>query len=649
MVWLVAILVVAQLLYLIGGNWFLSPQRGPEWISRKPDRFQVSWEKAWTFWPGRVHMRGLRLRGQTPKQRWELGLDRARGSIALLDLTRRSFRVRRLGGDGAHFWLAKHGAGESADAAGAVSDQAPIVPLSLSGEVPQRSATRRAGKKPWRVQVQNVSVSGVRDLWLLRQRYQGDGVVHGAMNLRLRGPLSVERATLRLQPGTVSVGEGVAGRIESLNASVRISPFVVREHRGISALRFVSGSLRAEAPQADLGVVRYLFRGAPWLDLDGQGELELALFVDHGRLQPGSTAQAKAEVEVAYLDNLLAGESAVNVEVVREGEASAPEARVEALFPEFTVLHAGESEPHLFGAEGRVLASTTSLDLAEPSPELDAEIFLPNSRAPDLTIYNRFLPETSGFSILEGEGTVDGRLSLTSGDGGRLSGEIDLAGERIAARFNDMKFTGDLQLTAKIPEGNIEERRFQITGTRLEIDNATLDAGKEDEELSRWWAKVDLVEGQVELARPMRLLAALNVRLRDTGPLLGLIDKDDKRPVWLDNWLTMEGVAGTGALAVEERGILLNDLAIVAGNHLELQGNLWFAKPELRALFFCRYRKLSVSVEMEEGKRDWDLVGSRKWYEKRRLAWEDAQLVVPDLALSEPAAPEPVTSEPGTQ
>ena len=36
----------------------------------RPEKFNVSWERAWTWYPFRVHAEGISANGQTRKQQW---------------------------------------------------------------------------------------------------------------------------------------------------------------------------------------------------------------------------------------------------------------------------------------------------------------------------------------------------------------------------------------------------------------------------------------------------------------------------------------------------------------------------------------------------------------------------------------------------
>ena len=54
--------------------------------SFKPDKFHVSWESAWTWYPFSVHATGISANGQSRSQQWQLDTPSAAASISILPL-----------------------------------------------------------------------------------------------------------------------------------------------------------------------------------------------------------------------------------------------------------------------------------------------------------------------------------------------------------------------------------------------------------------------------------------------------------------------------------------------------------------------------------------------------------------------------------
>ncbi len=84
---ILTILVIAQLAYLLIINGALHLSITQDLVNKiKPEKFQVSWERAWSFYPLRVHAEGITANGQSRTQQWEVLATSGSGSIALLPL-----------------------------------------------------------------------------------------------------------------------------------------------------------------------------------------------------------------------------------------------------------------------------------------------------------------------------------------------------------------------------------------------------------------------------------------------------------------------------------------------------------------------------------------------------------------------------------
>lgn len=49
----------------------------------KPGKFAVYWEQAWSWYPFRVHARGISANGQSRSQQWQVDAPAASASIAI--------------------------------------------------------------------------------------------------------------------------------------------------------------------------------------------------------------------------------------------------------------------------------------------------------------------------------------------------------------------------------------------------------------------------------------------------------------------------------------------------------------------------------------------------------------------------------------
>lgn len=608
----VRLVVGLYLGYLLAANVVLVPSIGQTLVNRKPDKARLSWTGGWSLWPGRLHLTDLAIKAQSRRLRWQLDVGRVSGSVALVPLLAKELRLDGARGARCRFLLTRRAlADDGLDREGLPE---------ISGLPDGPPGPRREKRHRWRIVVTGATLEEIEELWIFHQRYLGSGRAEGGFDLELRGPASIPGARLELDGGAVRVAESTETDLERLVLELAMTPVGPDERNRADLLRSLSGRLAVEASRTDLAALGSFFRGAPWIDLEGDGSLSAEIFLDDGRLADRTRVDAEADAAVTYLETTLTGSARLTGRV-REEAGREPTATLELDFDAYRLADAAAAEPHVTGSGATVRAVTSSLDLADPEPDLDAVIEIPASQVPRLAHYNRFLPPGSGLVIVDGSGTLSGRMHLTTDGGGRLDGEVSLDGKALEMLHEGLSIRGDLAIAVDIPEGSITDRRLSIAGSRIEVRNARLSAGRDLPRAEWWWADVDVPDGEVTLAQPLALEARVGLRVRDTSPLLALVAKSRGKPRWLRELLAVERVAGTGGLRFDEAGVWIDDLALAAGEHLELLAHLRLEKPTVRGLLFARYRKLSAAVEIDAAGRDWDLVRSRRWYERKAAAW----------------------------
>lgn len=606
--WIVFTVLGLEVLYLLVANLFLQPWAGPHWIRNRPDKILIEWQKGWTVVPGFVHLQGLHLRGRTPAQRWELEVDTLRARIAIPGLLWRRAAVRGIHGSGVNFRLAR----ESDPAGERLDGQA-----TIEGFAPPMQRPRKT-RRPWDLKIDVEKLEGIEEIWLLQQRYTGQGQLTGTAHFTVPGgEISVPRAELTLGNGILSVAGIETGEIERLQAQVTIAPYRPRENRGLAGLRFVSGTLELDAPRADIGVLGYLFREVDGLDIEGEGALQAELHLEEGRVAPESFVHAWAQVNTRYLDYLIDGTARVQGTVVTPG-GDEPPSRLEVTFDNFSVRQVHQATPYAFG-EGAVLqAAGDVLDLVQPHLAWTADLRLPEAKVPDLTYYNAYLPANASVALLAGKGlvSVDLRFDLSSAE---VWGEGQISGQGVDLLFHETKLRGDLTIDTKIRSGDATARRFDISGTRLRVDRAQL-GNTSSRDAKGWWGELEMRRGELHLS-PLGLRSELALRMRDTGPLVSLLNQGKDRPTWLNRLLEIENIAGHGALEYRDASVDLEGVELRLGDKLKFLGELKLSRETPHLLIYCKYGGLTVAVEQKGRTRDWGLVRSLRWYEARRASW----------------------------
>jgi hypothetical protein len=254
--------------YLLLANLFLKTPLGPWAVNRRPERLTVTWESAWSPWPGEVRVRGLTVRGKTRRVSWSFEADRGRGWIDLPGLLARRFEVRGFEGEGVRSTTSREPA-----AAGP----------------PARPPARRR-RKPWTVRFTDVSLARVREIQINGFRFEGAGTAAGGFSTTMGGPFRLDSTSLILKSARLSRGGTLLSSGLDLTAEAAIGPYVVREHPGLAAFDFVTGTLTA---RGDADFVALLG--------GSDGSLAVDLRMDRGRLAAGTRLRLRASEGTAVL------------------------------------------------------------------------------------------------------------------------------------------------------------------------------------------------------------------------------------------------------------------------------------------------------------------------------------------------------------
>ena len=93
---LLAAMAICAALALGGAQPLLWTPLLREAINSRTQNFQVDYRWAWSAWPGRVHLRGLRIRGQDMATQWLLRVDEVVADISLREALHKTFHASRV-------------------------------------------------------------------------------------------------------------------------------------------------------------------------------------------------------------------------------------------------------------------------------------------------------------------------------------------------------------------------------------------------------------------------------------------------------------------------------------------------------------------------------------------------------------------------
>lgn len=608
-------------LYLIAGNWYLRSGDLERRLNRRPERLLIQVRSAWTSWPGVVHVRGFQIRNQTATSQWWAAMERGTFTIRLFDLRDRELLIDGLSGSGVSFRLARR-----VDNPRWVRKPRPEFQPSIPGlanpparppeKIYPRPPQGRPRRDPWRIRLGQVDLDEVREIWIDEVRFAGSARVAGGFDMQIWRRLHIEPTRVRIVSGSIALGAGPQARPILADARGHLdgemSPYSPSEHRGWKSLRFVSGRAQVEGVVPSLAFLDEYLKKTHWLALAAEdGRIAADLRVRRGEILPGSRLDARpARLDAQVLDYRAYGPGRVAWEVLPQGTGA--KGRLSLDFGSFQVTRRGYRQPHVRGRDLHIEALSEAprligLDLFSPR---SLDIRMPSAEVPQLAFYNSYLPPASGLELTGGSGRAGARFQAAAPDwSGHGSFQLDARG--VSARVEGRPLQGDILLRTQLREADFQGRRFDISGTKLDVTRVRI-AGAE----GNWWARAHLDRAVLEPGSPVLLRARVESTLSDPRPIIAFVAPPERRSRvldWMDRLLDVQGVGAVADVAVGTGGVAIDRMAI-AGGQAQIQGRLRIGGAGSQGILYASYGRWDVGLEMDGGQRDWKILRPKKWF-----------------------------------
>jgi hypothetical protein len=585
------VLVGIELGWLILGNVFLHSPVGPWTINRRPERWSVAWESAWTPYPGRVVVSGFTYRQHTRK--WDIRIDAGdvSGNIRVLPLLGRRFRV-----DGI----------ESSSLRVAVSRR----------EIPAPASTKT--KPGWWVELRDIAISSVDEVEIEGVPIGGGtATVSGTLESRVRGNLEVRGAALSWQGARIQLpGEETSARELSVVFRGGFSPFNPKVEKGWKSLAHISGTFDVDGHVRSLAPLVALFSQAGWIDaLDGSGEISAHLVLDEGTLEPETKLDVDAEhLELRFMDFEAGGSGRVTGQVPVDG---ARDTTLQLVLDDFHFGRIGEPKPLARGEGLRLSVAAPELRMGSPVKDGVVVLDIPTSEVADIAVLGDWLPESLGLRLEKGRADMDARLEMRD-EGEEASGHFRVHGDNLSGAFRNLEFRLDLEASMNLSGKNLNDLEIDLEGSRIEFsDGVFRDEGVSVED--GWWMTVEIPAGYAKLRKPLTVEADVDLAMRDSRAVVALVAEVKSWLKYVRGLLTVHDVTGGANARVRKKQLLLSNVSL-SGDRFEAEGEAEIEKGDRSGLFWVRYRRITIAVERVGETNDWKLVGSREWFDERREA-----------------------------
>jgi hypothetical protein len=473
---------------------------------------------AYTIWPGRVHMKKVRIlvNGET---QFILEGDDLFASIGVLALLQDRIHVERLAAHHVRYQMRV----QVKDPKGIEERLAAYPKLEgLPGHnvVHEKAAEHTEEREgSWTVEVDGLDIS-VSELWFFEYRYLGDGRLRGGFTV---GPnlMEVRTSVQDLGPGELRFGEKqtIATRFRG-QISADIPEVNPSEHADASFMELVSARVNLKADVVSLAHVgAYL---PPGMQVSkGAGPLALDLYMEKGFLGKKSRLDfstraigVKGDGFGIATDWKLAFDAA--------GEAGGFPLGKSDFESTYVSLARGNRELTIQSHGHHVEAALDTIRLGGATDLKRAALRMPKIVSGDLDDFDVLLPEGSELSVKGGEATAS--LDLAMDKDYWITGPIKARIIRTKATVAGVELGANTWLDAQA-RVNPKQNHHGLENLKLRVRAGSMEV--EDESVDGWWMNVAANRLTYWTTNPPRAEGSVSIRTKNLEPVLEALAQKD--------------------------------------------------------------------------------------------------------------------------
>jgi len=618
--------LIAEIAYVVLFNLALRLPLTQTLINQiKPDKFQITWEKAWTWYPFRFHIQNAAGNGQARSQQWEFEAQSVSASIDVLPLIFKRVWIDHVRVSDASYYQRPRLRPDK-DYRGTF----PFYPQISGREITDAVTTPLKKKSAWHVDIEDIRLDGQYHYWVHQFRGQARGTLEANLDAVSRGglfSLRVPAIDLELDPHYIKGSEEIF-RHGVLSGGLEFAPFVPRENKGSRVLQYLLMDADVDIQVNSLAFIDLFTRSVYGLKINGKGLLGGHLHMEEGKMLEGTDLLVKADdLQVGALSHSISGNGAIRIEVSPE---TRNELDLDIRFNDMVIMQDGGGTPLLTG-HGLILNGRSSNHLLRLGGDIETtedagfkhkmklhelEFKVPNAHVADMRVFNYYLPPGSPAAFSSGAADLEADILIKPDDTG---GFLRLKADGIEAQIDDQSIRADLNAEILLVGGVPEKRLLDISGSELRLDNVRVIGENESFNQKNWATVITLTQAETTLSDPLWFKAEANLNMTDSRPIVAMLGNQKNRPRWVRNMLTVEDVSGIVELEIANRKIVMPN-AFMDSDNIEFGVKAVIDKAIKNGVIYARYKKLDIVVKVTDGKRNIDLMRARHKFDEYQLS-----------------------------
>jgi hypothetical protein len=617
------ILLAVEISYLILVNGALQLSLTQDLVNKiRPDKFRVSWDNAWSWFPFRVHAEGIWADGQSRSQQWQVRATSASGSISLLPLVLKRVHLRDVEAQDVDYSQRPRLKPERD-----YSAMLPYFPEIRGREVQPANTSPRKKKRPWKVSIRNGRATGTHSYWIFNARGGGEGEAFAEMDIESRGgPLRLDIRELDLELGPAFInGDNELFRRGHVVGQLGFAPFVPRENKGLRMLPFLEIDALLDLDVHSLGFINLFTANLGNLVIDGAGLVQGPLRYSQGYMLAGTDLTARARDLAVRINEMdVNGQGVVRIHTPREADKPLG---LDVDYDTLEITRDGDTAPFLAGDSLRLRYKASNYVV--PDPDMDFQKLLNDERARerrknntlrfeikqakvlDMSLLNDYLPAQAPLRFTGGTASLEADVFAGVR---KIEGFLELVSTDLQLRAGEQDLEGNLSADVVLSGGEPRSFKVDLDGSTLTLDEVVVAGEANTFDEDQWSAVFHLDRAQTTLRQPIQISADYRLLMSDTRPAVAFFDNQKDPPAWFSSLLTLRDVEGEGSIETGDERIVIPH-AQVLSDKAEIAAKAEFSPSGRKGVLYARYKKLDLLLKMEGDKNNIDVIRARSKFD----------------------------------
>ncbi|KZX60477.1 hypothetical protein A3709_11790 [Halioglobus sp. HI00S01] len=571
----------------------------------RPEKFHIRWERAWTFYPFRAHVRGVSANGQSRSQQWQVEIGGGSASVSILPLIAKRMYVRNVDAFDVDYRQRPRLKPDTD-----YSERLAYFPEIEGRDVQGVGTAPRKKKRPWKVFVSNARLEGEHTFWIFNLTGGGRGGAAGDFQIESPGgpmQLALHDLDLDLAPGYLN-GDAEVFHGGTVRGTLGFDPFVPRENKGLAMLPFLRLDADLDLDVQSLAFINLFTGGLQDLKIGGAGQVKGRVHLAENSMRNGTDLWASATTLSVHVQKMnVVGEGQVHIHTPADQGRSLG---LEIDYSDLTVTRDGDTEPFLAGDSLQLDFSDPNL--VAPGGELSFEAIVAEEKARDsgerrnlsfsiddatllnMAIVNDYLPPNLPLTLTGGTASLNGAVESQLET---VKGRLELRSKAVAMDLDGQDLRGDLGVDLVITGGDPANMQFDLSTSDVLLENVSVAGAREAFHEDYWWAKFRLTRANVVAQNPLVFDADSILTVSDTRPLVAMFSNQLDAPRWVGNMLEMEDIEGEATLALAENRLCIPHSVLIS-DKAEVAAKAMFSADGREGMIYARYKKLQATMEM---------------------------------------------------